>query len=749
MSNNSFLDMFINTNNNNNFIGVNSIPTLQTNNDSLLDLFSSSIRLDSSIKHSNYYRDKRIFLVKLERAFNDRTNDNKIDPLMIAFGFYLRDIKEKGERTLFYLFFIKLWEKNEGLAKRLIKFITGFINIDNSEKIYFGSWKDLGQILLHANIIMDNIVYKNIYEHFIEIIGIQLSKDWIEYIEYIQGWITTPEISLCAKWMISYNKHLDVELLFNNRSFVGNFCKYNTDRIIEMVEFARSTSMDWKRVKKNDYYGLQKAIRKIKSILNQQLETPEQKMCMKKWSDIKPSRIPSRNLTIHRRAFYNEKAVILRNTSITTEFGDKDDDIINNLFPLALKSDLQILKDNISNISFRNKLFEFKEKYYLFLNTNSTNRDDIKIASTLDRILCRLQIINSTTSVNNIIHGTRSDIGHLVIAALSIDNTIDRYSSDISQWTDLEPERALLHLQVEDKIKEIREEISKSLQSISSVSHNENDIRINLNNVIGLYDVSSSMMYGSNIIKPIHICIGLAYVISKLTITPIRNPVGITFDSYPQMFNFRNDLDFVSAINHIKGQSWGAHTDFVKAYKLILNYARDNNLSQEQIPEAMIVISDMQFDMAQNRRYRYETTYQTLKNEFERYGYKLPLLIFWNVNGRYRGHTTNSNQHGVVTISGYDSAIFKTILEAGVIGTRDNNSVITLTPRDLMIRKLTSDRYKLIIKEVDNYFNQEINLSDVSTEYNDIDLVNESWESLVDESWESTNDSQSDSEYIY
>jgi len=735
MSNNNFFDMF--NSNNNIVIGENGTPALLTSGDSLLDLFSSSTRIDSSVKNSNYYRDKRIFLDKLEKAFNDRTNDNKIDSLMITFGFYLRDIKEKGERSLFYLFFFKLWEKNEGLAKKLIKFIVGFINIENNENIYFGSWKDLGQILIHAKYMMNNIVYKNIYEHFIDIIGNQLSKDWNQYIDYIKGNIPTLNISLCAKWMISYNKHLDTELLSNNRSFVGNFCKYNTDRIIEMVELARSTSMNWKRVKRNDYYGLQKAIRKIKSILNQQLETPEQKMCMRKWADIEPSRIPARNLTIHRRAFYNEKAVILRKTSITTDFGDKNDDIITDLFPLELRNDLFDLKNNISNINFKDKLSEFKQKYNLSLNINSTNRDNMIISSTLDRILCRLQIINSTTNFNNIIHGARSDIGHLVIAALSIDNTIERYSYDISEWAELEPERALLHRQIEDKINDIREAISKSLENISSVSQNE--IRINFNNVIGLYDVSNSMMNGPNIIKPIHICIGLAYVISKLTITPTRNPVGITFDSHPQMFNFKNDLDFVSAINYIKGQSWGANTDFEKAYKLILNYARANNLSQEQIPEAIIVISDMQFDIAQGRSNRYEFAYQTLKNEFQRYGYRLPLMIFWNLNGKYDGQITNSNQQGVITISGYDPAIFKTILEAGIIGTIYNDQVITLTPHDLMLRKLNSNRFKLIIKEVNNYYNQELNLSDMSTECND--EVNDSWESLVD--------TQSESEYLY
>ena len=702
----------------------NDISHLQTTSDSLLDLFTSSTRLNARIS-LNYYREKRIFIDKLEKAFDDNTNDNKINSIMIAFGFYLRDIKERGERTLFYIFFIKLWEKNEGLAKRLIKFIVGSTNNTN---IYFGSWKDLGQILLYAKEIMDDDVYQNIYEHFIDIIGIQLLKDWNEYIEYIRGNIDIPNISLCAKWMISSNKSLDKKLIFNNTSFIGNFCKYNTNRIINMVELARSISIEWKKVKKNDYYGLQKTIRKIKSLLNQQLETPEQKMCMRKWSEIKPYKIPAYNLKIHQRAFYNEKAICIRKSSIDTDFGDKNDDIINNFFPLTLKNDLLNLKNNIKNISFRNKLFEIKEKYYSLLNTNSTNSIDIKIASTVDRILCRFQIINYKTNINNIFYGVKSDIGHLVIAALSIDNTIERYSSNISEWIELEPERALLNFQIEDKINEIRKNIHESLENSSYVTQNE--IRINLNNSIGLYDVSNSMMDGQNIIKPIHICIGFAYVISKLSITPTRNPVGITFDSNPKMFNFKYDLDFVSAIHHIKNQSYGINTDFEKVYRLILNYGIDNNLSQEQMPETIIVISDMEFDLAQNRRNSYENAYQTLNYDFERYGYKLPLMIYWNLNSRHYEYMISTNQHNVITINGYNSTISKTILEAEVIGTINNGQILTLTPKELMLKKLNSDRFKLIIKEVNNYYNQELNLSETSSQYNN--SVTDSWESFTE-----------------
>ena len=43
-----------------------------------------------------------------------------------------------------------------------------------------------------------------------------------------------PKISLCAKWLVSSSTCIDSCLIFNDKTFIGNFCTQNAKLIIKM-----------------------------------------------------------------------------------------------------------------------------------------------------------------------------------------------------------------------------------------------------------------------------------------------------------------------------------------------------------------------------------------------------------------------------------------------------------------------------------------------------------------------------------
>jgi len=678
--------------------GENGTYMLASTGDAILDLFSSSTRIDSSKLNRTEIED---YNAKLDAALiHCREDDIETIKFFVALCFYTRDVKEKGERTLFDIAFIRLWLFDSNLAKTLVKFIVGTNGTE-----YFGCWKDLHQIMSLAKKLhlLPEDKYDELFRFFIEFEGEQLLIDWREYIR-CKDTDSRPNLSLCAKWAISSGKSFDHELEHNGKSYVANFCEINAKRLNEMSQLAHDAHLDgYKRtVKTTAHIELQKVFRKVKSKLNEVLDTPEQKMCTKQWSSIDISSVPARNMTKHRRAFNNEKTDKERRK----DHSDGEEHPYGDRYELPynapeVESLLDSLSHEISSPDFADKVAKFWRDRDVMEYC-----EDADFRKSLDRIICRMNVISTMVSGKKSIHGARSDINDLVTAAWKIQNGGNSYNpDDISSWASFQPDRALLHMQVQDKIKDISATIEKALLEAPTEG-----VRINLKRVIGLYDVSGSMESGSGSVRPIDVCVGLAYIISQLTCDGKRDPIGITFHERPNLFSIPRYLDFVSALHHIKRQNWGGSTDFAAAYRLILDRAIRFGWTQEDMPEALMVFSDMQFNMATARSLSpFETMYETLKADFNRAEYQLPLLVFWNLNGKYKGQSVGESCPGVITISGYDPAIFKAIAECSSLLTKDvaTGEIKAASPLQVMISTLSRERYQPVMQAVIDYYGSE------------------------------------------
>ena len=109
------------------------------------------------------------------------------------------------------------------------------------------------------------------------------------------------------------------------------------------------------------------------------------------------------------------------------------------------------------------------------------------------------------------------------------------------------------------------------------------------------------------------------------------------------------------------------NTDFSKAFQHILDVATKHNVLPESMPSMLLVLSDMQFDESQRGgcwgNNEPMTHFGHMKEEYEKAGYKLPKIVFWNLDA-HMGTPAKCSDDSVAMVSGFSPSIMKAILNA-------------------------------------------------------------------------------------
>ena len=155
----------------------------------------------------------------------------------------------------------------------------------------------------------------------------------------------------------------------------------------------------------------------------------------------------------------------------------------------------------------------------------------------------------------------------------------------------------------------------------------------------------------------------------------------ITFSENPILVEVKGK-DIVEKLRYCMSFNECANTDLQRTFDLILKTAIQNKAKQEDIPEKLYIISDMEFDYCANHGEM--SNFEYAKKEFAKYGYRLPQIIFWNVESRNRQQPVTKNEQGVALVSGTSPQIFS-MLSKGI-----------LDPYSFMLETLSSERYERI-----------------------------------------------------
>ena len=197
-------------------------------------------------------------------------------------------------------------------------------------------------------------------------------------------------------------------------------------------------------------------------------------------------------------------------------------------------------------------------------------------------------------------------------------------------------------------------------------------------NVISIIDTSGSMYWaedGAPLPALISQSLGLYYAQRCKGLFP---NTFITFESHPHLIEIHGET-LKDKLRYIQNAGWGGSTNLEAVFDLILRTAVNAGAPQEEMPDTLYIISDMEFNCA--FRNPDKTIYDNAKEKFEAYGYKLPAVVFHNVNSWQMQTPVRAYTKGAALVSGAGTNSFKYKFDGNI------------TPMEHMLRVLNSDRY--------------------------------------------------------
>lgn len=199
-------------------------------------------------------------------------------------------------------------------------------------------------------------------------------------------------------------------------------------------------------------------------------------------------------------------------------------------------------------------------------------------------------------------------------------------------------------------------------------------------NAIAVIDTSGSM-YCSG--KPVaaSVALSLGIYFAEHNNGYFKNHF-IEFSARPQLIEIKGKT-FVDKLMYLASFNEVANTNIEAVFDLILKAAVKNKLPQAELPSKLYLISDMEFDTAvENAEI---SNFENARAKFEKRGYKLPDIVFWNVASRNKQQPITKNDRGVVLVSGCTPKLFSMVASG------------EMNPLVFMMQVVESDRYAKIV----------------------------------------------------
>lgn len=209
------------------------------------------------------------------------------------------------------------------------------------------------------------------------------------------------------------------------------------------------------------------------------------------------------------------------------------------------------------------------------------------------------------------------------------------------------------------------------------------------NNILIMADVSGSM-YG----RPLETSIGLAIYFAERNHGDFAN-LYMTFTDKPHYMKINPNFTLQQKCAQVKNTDIGYSTNLAKAFDYVLETAKKGNVPAEDMPKAIVVISDMEIDgvfAEAEGRYdfwgshnKYSVDFvDEMQKRFAAAGYTMPKLVLWNVESR--NDTQLTQNKNVLLFSGQSASTFKNLLDS-----------LTCDAYEAMVKTLMNERYDEVV----------------------------------------------------
>lgn len=202
-------------------------------------------------------------------------------------------------------------------------------------------------------------------------------------------------------------------------------------------------------------------------------------------------------------------------------------------------------------------------------------------------------------------------------------------------------------------------------------------------NTLVVRDGSGSMCTRiSGKIEALDVATALAIYCAEHTTEAFKDKF-VTFSNKPKFVDLSHCKSLKDKLDLTFMETDVANTNIYATMKLILDTAVHNKLSQEDMPDNILIISDMQFD---SRWMGFdEALFDQISREYNFCGYKLPRICFWNLCS-YDATTIplQKNELGLILCSGFSINNLNMFMSGEI------------DPLKVLMDIINSDRYKAI-----------------------------------------------------
>jgi len=200
--------------------------------------------------------------------------------------------------------------------------------------------------------------------------------------------------------------------------------------------------------------------------------------------------------------------------------------------------------------------------------------------------------------------------------------------------------------------------------------------------ILPLVDVSGSMTspaggYGSKSnVTCLDVAVSLGLYLADKNKGPFKDTF-LTFSGSPELLHLQGNI--LQKIQQMVKSKWAMDTNLHKALDKILDVAKQGNVPQEEMPDTLLILSDMQF----NQCTRFDhSAYEMITDKYRKAGYTVPKIVFWNLNAAYGNQPVKFDTSGTALVSGFSPALLKSITK-----------VEEFTPEAVMLETIMSPRY--------------------------------------------------------
>lgn len=201
-------------------------------------------------------------------------------------------------------------------------------------------------------------------------------------------------------------------------------------------------------------------------------------------------------------------------------------------------------------------------------------------------------------------------------------------------------------------------------------------------NAISVVDTSGSMYssWGPSPVIPALISQALGLYCAERCTGVFHNRM-ITFESDPHLVTIHGS-NLSEKLRYISTLPWGGSTNLEAVFDLILDAAVRSGAKQEELPQVVYIFSDMEFNICMGNADK--TVYENARERFEARGYRMPAVVFHNVNSWQMQTPVTAHTRGTALSSG---------ASAHAMGNKFDGNI---TPMEHMLRVLNGKRYAMI-----------------------------------------------------